>query len=118
MIVTKHGLHKSTSVGKIRHEFHSAGTILYAAGMATSVDAGTFGGSHNLDLANQQRNLFIVGGFGFYPDPTDTFSKTIWMCPFCRGRTRAQVPKAEYLISGLYMLTISLSSMADGKLHH
>ena len=41
-----------------------AGTILYAAGMDTSVDAGAFGRVHNLDLANQQRNLFIVGGLG------------------------------------------------------
>ena len=40
------------------------GTILYASGMDTSVDAGAFGRVHNLDLANQQRNMFIVGGLG------------------------------------------------------
>jgi len=40
------------------------GTILYAAGMDTSVAAGALGRVHNLDLANQQRNLFMVGGLG------------------------------------------------------
>ena len=35
--------------------------MLYGASMDTSVDAGQFGRVHNLDLANQARNILIVG---------------------------------------------------------
>ncbi len=38
--------------------------MLYAGGMDTSVNAGTFGRVHNLELAKEQRNMFIVGGIG------------------------------------------------------